>query len=150
MNSLPITLTMAAASALIVIWLGARVSMLRRAKNIYYGDGGDAQVLRRMRAQANFAEYAPFFLILMALVEMARGSTQWLWAIGIAFIIARLLHPFGMEGAKMAWARIAGIAITLAALAALALIAIYIPYQDRANLERNGAPALSLQSDRGA
>jgi uncharacterized membrane protein YecN with MAPEG domain len=50
-----------------------------------------------MRAHANFAEYTPIFLILLAAVELAVGASLWLWGIAILFILSRLAHPFGME-----------------------------------------------------
>lgn len=49
-----------------------------------------------MRAHANFGEYAPIVLILMALIELARGSLVALWAIGVMFVLARIAHPLGM------------------------------------------------------
>ena len=50
-----------------------------------------------MRAHANFAEYTPFFLILLGLVELGGGRQTWLWAAAILFILARLAHAFGMD-----------------------------------------------------
>ena len=43
---LPTTLTMAAAAALINLWLGMRVGNLRHALNINIGDGGNAGCAR--------------------------------------------------------------------------------------------------------
>src|SRR5689334_6380019 len=75
---LPMTLTMAAASTLLNLWLGYRVGQMRHAHKVSIGDGGAEPLIARMRAQANFVEYAPFFLILLAGVEMARGQPVWL------------------------------------------------------------------------
>jgi uncharacterized membrane protein YecN with MAPEG domain len=54
-------------------------------------------VRTRMRSHANFAENTPIFLILLALVEMARGSATWLWVAAILYILARIAHAFGMD-----------------------------------------------------
>ena len=65
----------AAPLAGLVIVLSARVIIYRRGKAISLGDGGDAVLLARMRAQGNFAEYAPFGLILMLIAEI-QGSAH--------------------------------------------------------------------------
>ena len=43
--------------------LSVRVIALRRANGAALGDGGNPVLLRRIRVQANFAEYAPLALI---------------------------------------------------------------------------------------
>jgi uncharacterized membrane protein YecN with MAPEG domain len=125
---LPITLTIAGAAALMNVWLGLRVSMVRRVHKVSIGDGGNSAVATRMRAHSNFIEYTPFFLILLALVELARGSATWLWAVGIAFVLGRLLHPFGMDRPAPNFLRIAGMVITWVCLLGLAAYALSIPY----------------------
>src|SRR5262245_10295037 len=94
---LPITLTITGAAALLNIWLSGRVSRLRRQFKISVGDGGNEALLRRIRAHANFAENAPIVLILLGLLELAGGDKRILWGAGIAFILARILHAFGMD-----------------------------------------------------
>jgi uncharacterized membrane protein YecN with MAPEG domain len=128
---LPITLTIAGAAALINLWLGFRVSLLRRRHKVSIGDGGNSAVATRMRAHANFVEYTPFFLILLALIELARGSETWLWAAAILFILARLAHAFGMDRPAPNALRVAGAAVTWLVLLGLAAYALYLPYQQR-------------------
>lgn len=129
--TLPITLTIAAAAALINIWLGARVSQLRIRHKVSIGDAGNDRVACRMRAHANFIEYTPFFLILLGLIELARGSQEWLWAVAILFILARLAHPFGMDRPAPNPLRMGGTMVTWAVLIGLAGYALAIPYLDR-------------------
>ena len=62
-----------AACALLNIWLGRRVGRMRVAHKVSIGDGGNEALIARMRAQANFVEYTPFFLILLGLIELAAG-----------------------------------------------------------------------------
>lgn len=128
---LPITLTIASAAALINLWLGFRVSRLRIRHKISVGDQDNDQVRCRMRAQANFIEYTPLFLILLGLVELARGSQTWLWAVAILYILARLAHPFGMDRPAPNRLRLAGILVTWLVLLGLALYALAIPYLER-------------------
>ncbi|HWH16715.1 MAG TPA: MAPEG family protein [Allosphingosinicella sp.] len=125
---LPITLTIAGACALISIWLGLRVSQLRLRHKISIGDGGNETVRTRMRAHANFAEYTPIFLILLALIELAHGSAISLWIAGILFVVGRLLHPFGMDRPAPNPLRMAGAGLSWAVLLALAACAIATAY----------------------
>jgi uncharacterized protein len=131
MTMLPITLTIAGACALISLWLGLRVSQLRIRHKVSVGDAGNALVLSRMRAHANFAEYAPLFLILLGLIELARGSETWLWGAAILFILARLAHPFGMDRPAPNPLRTGGALVTWLVLAGLAAYAIALPYMER-------------------
>ena len=138
MTMLPITLTMAGAAALLNIWLGIRVSQLRLRHKVSVGDAGDERVIARMRAHANYVEYAPFFLILVGLIELARGSEQWLWWVSILFILGRLAHPFGMDRPAPSRLRMLGIIVTWAVLIGLAAYALALPY-----LARPEQPAIS-------
>ena len=130
MATLPITLVMAGVAALINIWLGLRVSILRLRHKILVGDGGNEVVRARMRAHANFAEYAPLFLILVAAIELAGGDETWLWVAALLFVLARLAHPFGMDRTSPHPLRMAGAALTWALLLGLAAWAIAIGYSE--------------------
>ncbi len=125
---LPITLTIAGAAAIVNLWLAVRVIAARRAAKVLVGDGGNALLMSRMRAQLNFVEYTPFVLILMGLIEFAKGTQTWLWGAGILYILGRLLHPFGLDRATLNPLRGAGIVTTFIVLLGLAGYAISIPY----------------------
>lgn len=154
MTVLPITLTIAAAAALINIWIGERVGRLRRLHHISIGAGGNELVETRMRAHSNFAEYAPVFLILLGLVELAVGSPLWLWILGVLFIIGRILHPLGMERPAPNVLRIAGMMLSLLPTVGLALYAVAIPYLHRSerapiSYVQAQAPASTLSPTNG-
>ncbi|MCA1749818.1 MAG: MAPEG family protein [Parasphingopyxis sp.] len=123
---LEITLVIAAAAALLNLWLATRVGRMRTAHKISVGDGGNEFVIRRMRAHANYTEYTPFFLILLALVELAWGSNPWLWGAAIIFILGRIAHAFGMDGNEKL--RATGTVTTLLVLLGLAIYALVIAY----------------------
>ncbi len=130
MIMLPITLTMTGAAALLNIWLGLRVSLLRRRHAVSIGHGGQDRIETRMRAHSNFVEYTPIFLILLGLVELARGPQPWLWLIAILFILSRIAHAFGMDRTGANRLRIGGIAMTWIILLVLAAYALALPYID--------------------
>jgi uncharacterized membrane protein YecN with MAPEG domain len=125
---LPITLTFAAATALLNIWLAIRVGRVRMGLKILHGDGGNAALIRRMRAQSNYVEYTPFALILAGLVELALGSQTWLWFVALAYVIGRVLHAFGMDKDIPSKLRGAGIMITFLTLIGLSAVALYAAY----------------------
>ena len=125
---LPITLTIAAAAALLNIWLALRIGRLRMSKKVSIGHGGDALLETRMRAQANFGENTPFVLILLALIELAKGSQTWLWLVAIAYMLARIAHAFGMERPAPNPLRAGGAMVTMLVLLGLAGYALSIPY----------------------
>jgi uncharacterized membrane protein YecN with MAPEG domain len=130
---LPITLTIAGAAALLNIWLARRVGQIRLSNKISIGDGGNEALTARMRAQANFVEYTPFFLILLGLIELAIGSKIWLWVVAVIYILGRIAHGFGMgrPNPDPLRLRMIGILVTLLILLGLALYAIALPYIHR-------------------
>ena len=126
MPMLPIALTAAGAAALINFWLSWRIAQLREAENIWVGDGGHPKLTARMRAQLNFAEYAPTVLILIGLIEAAKGTHWWLAAVAALFLLGRILHAFGMDGWRPG--RVAGMACTAPVMIGLAGYALVIPW----------------------
>ncbi len=81
--------------ALLFVALSARVIARRGATKTSHGDGGDAQLLRRIRVHANFVEYVPFALLLLAMAEM-QGMPAWLVHLfGAMLFFGRALHAWG-------------------------------------------------------
>ena len=140
----PQMLTTAGAAALINVWLAFRVGQARHASGVLIGDGGDEKLTARMRAQANFVEYAPFVLILIGLIELTRGPSPWLWIAGAAFLLARLAHPLGMDGVR--WCRMLGTTVTLLLLVGLGLYAVAIAFSPAAGPVR---PTIEMAPLRG-
>jgi uncharacterized membrane protein YecN with MAPEG domain len=115
-----VTLTFAAALALLNVWLGLRCSRVRITGKVLVGDGGNPLLETRMRAHANFVEYTPFVLILMGLLEYGAASPRGLFAAGLLYVIARIAHAFGMDqrrtnplragGAFASWGVLVGLA----------------------------------------
>ena len=128
MTALPITLVTAAAATLLNIWLGLRIGQFRGKFKVSVGDGGHEPLLRRMRAQANYIESAPFVLILIAALEMSGASRTGLGLIGAIYLLVRIAHAIGMEAAeKRRWREIGAMGTGFVMLAlsfwAIALVA---------------------------
>ena len=125
---LPATTITAALLGLIYLVLSYRVTQVRLSDRVTMGDGGNAALTARMRAHANFAEYVPLILILMALIEMPLGidASFWLWLAGACTVLARVLHAWGMMLPAPNKPRIAGTVLTWTTLALLSLWALVL------------------------
>jgi hypothetical protein len=71
----------------------------------------------------------PVVLILLALLELGGGDVRILWAASILFVVARILHAFGMDRASPSRLRMFGMLGSTLALVILAGYAIFILYQ---------------------
>jgi uncharacterized protein len=120
------TLCLAAAAALINLWLVMRISKLRHAAKISVGDGGNDQLVCRMRAQANFIENVPVTLILIALIELAGKGGAWLALVGALFMVSRIAHPLGMDRPAPNALRAGGTTVTMLVQLGLAVVAVLV------------------------
>ncbi|EDQ04480.1 Inner membrane protein YecN [Sulfitobacter indolifex] len=124
--SLTLTPIYAALCALVFLGLSWHVIAYRRANRISLGDTGDKALLKRMRAQANAAEYMPIALILLALIEASGAPALAVHTLGLALLTGRILHPLGFAATPQKFIlRQIGMILTLAmiALSALGLLA---------------------------
>ena len=92
-----ITPLYALAIALIWLTLWFRVTSLRAAKGQSIGDGGDMQLLLRVRQHGNCADWSAFVLILMILAEGMGATALYLHVSGALLVIGRIAHPFGLK-----------------------------------------------------
>lgn len=116
---LPVTSLYAGLLGLLLVVLSARVVLVRRSAQVSLGSGGNAELEQRIRTQANFVEYVPLALLLLALLELG-GMPGWaVHALGSALLLARLAHPLGMAGHGMAF-RVLGASLTFTVLLVLA------------------------------
>ena len=126
MTVLPVTLTAAAAAAVLNIWLGLRIGSLRTALKISVGDGGSEPLQRRMRAQLNYVENTGFVLVLIAAIELAGKGSWWLAYVAAAYFIGRVAHGFGMDGGSLKAGRMVGTLTTMLIQLGLAVVAVLV------------------------
>lgn len=129
MLDMHITLLAAATAALINIWLAARCGAMRGKEKILHGDGGNPAMIRRMRAQANFVEYTPFALILIAALELTGHAGYPLALSALAFMLGRILHAVGMDGEGPTKPRMIGMLLTLPIMLGWAIAAVLAAFQ---------------------
>jgi uncharacterized protein len=82
--------------ALIYLVLWFRISGIRANEKISFGDGGNTELLRRVRQHGNFVEWTTFVLILMILAEGMGAPDLYLHISGALLLIGRIAHPFGL------------------------------------------------------
>ena len=112
----------AALCGLLLILLSIRVIRQRRRYKVALGDAGKPEMQRAMRVQANFAEYAPLALLLLALAELQGLDPPILHGLGLLLLLSRLLHAFGVarEPENFRY-RVAGMALTFATIGVASL-----------------------------
>ncbi len=92
---LTITPIYAALIAFLYVALSVNVIRQRRAGKISVGDHGDKAMIKAMRTHANCAEYAPFALLLIAMVELQDAGGWLVNLLGMLLLAGRLLHAYG-------------------------------------------------------
>lgn len=92
-----VTLVTSGLLAILLFFLAAYVIAGRVKFKLDLGDGGNAAMRQRIRAQANFVEYVPLALVLLLLVEKESIGPRWLAAaIGATLVAARVWHAQGL------------------------------------------------------
>jgi len=122
-----ITAFYAALLALFFVFLSFRVIGWRRVKKVELGHGDDHQLLRRMRVHANFAEYVPFTLLLMAMAESMTAPRPLIHFAGLILIAGRLIHGYGLsQTPHILRYRVLGMMLTFFALSLSALLCLLL------------------------
>ena len=78
-----------------VLWM--RVTSNRAALGQSIGDGGNADLLLRIRQHGNCAEWSSFLLILMIICEGMNAPSLYLHIGGALLLMGRIAHPFGLK-----------------------------------------------------
>ena len=86
----------------------------RKLTKTNLGDGGTDLMVRRIRIHGNFAEYIPFLLLVLLLLEIRQTATSALVAYASMLIVGRVLHFYGLYSQESPmWARVSGMHLTL-------------------------------------
>jgi uncharacterized protein len=118
-----ITAFYASLLAALFLVLSIRVIGVRRVHRVELGDGDNRELLRRMRVHANFAEYVPLTLLLMALAESMAPPRPLLHLVGLVLVAGRILHAYGLsQTPQILRYRVWGMQLTFTALGIAALI----------------------------
>jgi len=90
-----ITALCAGLLGLVVVVLAGHVGSFRGKAKVGIGDGGNAELLCRIRKQGNYYEYVQLALITLGLFEMSGGApTMAIAILGGMLVVSRILHWF--------------------------------------------------------
>lgn len=123
---MPVTALYAGLIAILFLVLSWRVIARRRSQRVSLGDGDDTALRRRIRAQANCAEYAPMGLILLGAAESLATPVWVLHLLGLMLLAGRVMHGLALTREAPAMTlRVGGMLLTLGmlGLSALGLVA---------------------------
>lgn len=112
-----IVVVYASVLALFFVFLSIRTIRIRRRLKIAVGDSGNQKMLRAIRVHANFAEYTPFSLLLIAFAEFKGPSPILIHFLCLVLLAGRISHAFGVSQEPENFRfRIAGMLMTFAVL----------------------------------
>ncbi|OZB12646.1 MAG: glutathione metabolism protein [Marinobacter sp. 34-60-7] len=127
----PVTAVFAAVIGLLLLVLSAHVVKyrLKFRKDLGVTDDRDFEVA--VRAHANLVEYAPLGLIMLAIAELNGVSSQLIYWTGMALVLGRILHAFGMINGRGGphKARMIGIVLTWFSILVAALLLFWNVFQ---------------------
>ena len=119
-------------ASVLAIWLlilSARIIALRGVSflNFFaFNNFGEKALYRSVRAQGNFIEYTPFFLILLFIAESNGLHPHFLYLVSCLFLISRLMHGIGFGFMRHSpFLRVGGITLTFVSILLIAVSNIY-------------------------
>jgi uncharacterized membrane protein YecN with MAPEG domain len=92
-----ITMLYAGLCAILVVFLALRVVNWRFRHKIGLGDGGDPELLKRVRAHANAVENMPLALLLLGGMELNGFSAPLIHGFGATLLVSRAAHAWGLS-----------------------------------------------------
>ena len=95
-----ITAIYCAVIGLMLIALSINVIKGRRNFGAGIGDANNIELIRRIRAQSNLAEYSPIFILLLGFAEKGGLSLMLTHLIGLIFISGRIMHAYSILKAE--------------------------------------------------
>jgi uncharacterized membrane protein YecN with MAPEG domain len=127
---MPITAFYAGLLSLVFLGLTLQVARARGRSKVNLGTGQDRMLERAVRAHANFSEFVPLALVLLALAE-GLGLAGWvLHLLGPVLVLARIAHAIGISREPDITALRglgAGLTLLVVLVAGLALLALAAP-----------------------
>lgn len=128
---MPVTPLFAAVFAIIYVYLSFRVIAHRFTKQISLGTGGDKNLEKAIRIQANFGEYIPISLLLFWFLEVITYASGLVLILGTVLLLARFSHIIGLNDTKnkLIFRQVGMVAtFTVILIASVKLIWHYLPY----------------------
>jgi len=112
-----ITPVFSAIFAIFFVFLSIKVIKIRRDHKISLGTGKNKFLERAIRVHANFAEYVPFALFLIAMLEINKSHIIITLILCLILLIGRIIHAWGVstESENFSY-RVAGMVLTFSVI----------------------------------
>lgn len=82
--------------ALLYVYLAVRVIKVRVRTKTKLGDGNHPELANAIRAHGNFAEYVPFALLLMGMLNFQGLSPVLIHVMGCVLVLGRVIHAYSI------------------------------------------------------
>ena len=101
----------------------------RKSTKVAYGDDGNKELIKAVRAHGNFFEFTVFFIISSFLLEILDANQIYVLFVNIVFLLGRIFHAYSMLKEKTLF-RVIGMMATLNiyALNCIYLLYLYVQY----------------------
>ena len=106
----------------------------RKSTKVVYGDDGNKELIKAVRAHGNFFEFTVFFIISSFLLEILDAGPIYVLFINIVFLIGRISHAYSMLKEKIIF-RMVGMIATLISYAVNCIYLLYLYWQYFSHLE---------------
>ncbi|PQA89618.1 MAPEG family protein [Hyphococcus luteus] len=113
-------------NALLLIFLSARVGMNRMKHKVNLGDGDNPEMVKAIRTQGNYIEYAPAAIGGLVLLALLGVSATAIHILGGVFFFARVAHLLGLGLGLWPAGRAVGTVLTVLTLLVTGLWLIYL------------------------
>lgn len=90
-------ITTALYAGLLAVGVAFPAGSLRAKLNISVGDCGNHNLICAMRRHANFVEWVPITLIMIALLELNGVSNRVIHLLGGVLVLSRIAHAIGLK-----------------------------------------------------
>ena len=87
--------------ALVALYLGSIPGRMRGKLKISVGDGGYPDMVLAMRRHANFVEWVPLTIVLIAMLEINGAPKMAIHGFGAALVVFRICHAIGLQKETM-------------------------------------------------
>lgn len=108
-----------------LVYISVRVGGVRTRLKIDLGDAGHPEMIRAVRAQGNYVEYAWAALLGLVLLAFAKAPVALVHALGAAFLFARIAHLLGLGMGVWKQGRFIGTLGTVLVLVATAVALLW-------------------------
>lgn len=95
--SIAITPLYAGILGIMSIVIAFQAGKIRGSTKVSVGDGGNPELLLAMRRHANFIEFVPLALVLIALLEFNGVSSTAIHLLGGGLVVFRICHAIGIK-----------------------------------------------------